>query len=153
MIKKLDESYYSELYSLEEEIFSYHQKMRPDLFKEIPFSKEIYHTLVHHDQYAIYGYFLEEELVVVIYVNKRENFYYIDDIVVKSIYQNQGIASTLFKYVEQMALKEGIDRIELDVWSFNEKAIEFYQKNGYTPKTIRYEKILKKERKNGAASE
>ena len=100
MIKKLDESYYSELYSLEEEIFSYHQKKRPDLFKEIPFSKEIYHTLVHHDQYAIYGYFLEEELVGVIYANKRENIYYIDDIVVKSIYQNQGIASTLFKYVE-----------------------------------------------------
>ena len=144
MIKKLDESYYHELYSLQEEIFSYHQKMRSDLFKEIPFSKEIYHNLVHHDQYAIYAYFLEEELLGVIYVNKRGNIYYIDDIVVKSTYQNQGIATALFKYVEQMALKEGIDRIELDVWSFNEKAIRFYQKMGYTPKTIRYEKILKK---------
>lgn len=85
-----------------------------------------------------------KKLVGVIYANKRENIYYIDDIVVKSTYQNQGIATALFKYVEQMALKEGIDRIELDVWSFNEKAIRFYQKMGYTPKTIRYEKILKK---------
>ena len=63
MIKKLDETYYDELYSLEEEIFSYHQKMRPDLFKEIPFSKEIYHSLVPNNNYFIYGYFIEEKLV------------------------------------------------------------------------------------------
>ena len=40
MIKKLDESYYDELYLLEEEIFLYHQRMRPSSFKEIPFSKK-----------------------------------------------------------------------------------------------------------------
>ena len=44
-----------------------------------------------------------KKLVGVIYANKRENIYYIDDIVVKSTYQNQGIATALFKYVEQMA--------------------------------------------------
>ena len=38
MIKELDETYYEELYSLEQEIFSYHQKMCPDDFKEITFS-------------------------------------------------------------------------------------------------------------------
>ena len=46
MIKELDETYYEKLYSLEQEIFSYHQKMRPDDFKEIPFSKDIYYNLI-----------------------------------------------------------------------------------------------------------
>lgn len=145
MIKELDESYYNELYALEQEIFSYHQKMRPDLFKEIPFSKDIYYHLISHDHYFIYGYFVEEQLVGVIYVNRRENIYYVDDIVVKDNYRNQGIGSELFRYIEKQALANNIVRIELDVWSFNEKAIQFYQKNGFTPKTIRYEKIVKKE--------
>ena len=145
MIKKLDESYYNELYALEQEIFSYHQKMRPDLFKEIPFSKDIYYHLISHDHYFIYGYFTEEQLVGVIYVNRRENIYYVDDIVVKDSYRNQGIGSELFRYIEKQALANNIVRIELDVWSFNEKAIQFFQKNGFTPKTLRYEKIVKKE--------
>ena len=145
MIKELDESYYNELYALEQEIFSYHQKMRPDLFKEIPFSKDIYYHLISHDHYFINGYFVEEQLVGVIYVNRRENIYYVDDIVVKDNYRNQGIGSELFRYIEKQALANNIVRIELDVWSFNEKAIQFYQKNGFTPKTIRYEKIVKKE--------
>lgn len=54
MIKELDESYYNELYALEQEIFSYHQKMRPDLFKEIPFSKDIYYHLISHDLWIFY---------------------------------------------------------------------------------------------------
>ena len=145
MIKELDESYYDELYSLEQEIFSYHQKMRPDIFKDIPFSKDIYHYLVNNDKYFIYGYFVEEKLVGVIYVNQREDIYYVDDIVVKETDQNYGIGSALIGHVEQKALASNIKLIELDVWSFNQKAIQFYQKNGFMPKTIRYEKIVKKE--------
>ena len=145
MIKELDETYYEELYSLEQEIFSYHQKMRPDDFKEILFSKDIYYNLIQHNHYFIYGYFLEEKLVGAIYVNRRENIYYIDDIVVSASYQNKGIGTLLIKYIEQKAFKDDINRIELDVWSFNKKAIQFYEKNGFTLKTIRYEKIMKKE--------
>ena len=145
MIKELDETYYEELYSLEQEIFSYHQKMRPDDFKEIPFSKDIYYNLIQHNHYFIYGYFLEEKLVGAIYVNRRDNIYYIDDIVVSASYQNKGIGTLLIEYIEQKAFKDDINRIELDVWSFNKKAIQFYEKNGFTPKTIRYEKIIKKE--------
>ena len=145
MIKKLDESYYDELYSLEMEIFEYHQKKRPNDFKEIPFSKNIYHNLVSSGHYLIYGYFVEEKLVGVIYANQRENIYYIDDVVVKSTYRNQGIGTNLFKCIEQHAIKDNIKRIELSVWSFNENAMQFYQKIGFTPKVIRYEKIIKEE--------
>lgn len=142
MIKKLDESYYEELYLLEEEIFLYHQKMRPSTFKEIPFSREIYSSLIHHKNYFIFGYFIDQRVVGVIYVNKRDSVYYIDDICVSKKYRRENIGSQLLDYVEKLALDNHIKAIELDVWSFNEKATKFYQKNGYTPKTIRYEKIL-----------
>ena len=142
MIKRLDESYYDELYLLEEEIFLYHQRMRPSSFKEIPFSKKIYHDLICNENYFIFGYFIRQKIVGVIYVNKRDDMFYIDDICVSKNYRNQNIGSQLLAYVEKLARDTNIKRIELDVWSFNETAINFYQKNKFTPKTIRYEKIL-----------
>ena len=68
--------------------------------------------------------------------------FYIDDICVSKNYRNQNIGSHLLVYIEKLAKNMNIKRIELDVWSFNETAINFYQKNKFTPKTIRYEKIL-----------
>ena len=99
MIKELDETYYEELYSLEQEIFSYHQKMRPDDFKEIHFSKDIYYNLIQYNHYFIYGYFSEENLVGAIYVNRRDNIYYIVDIVVSASYQNKGIGTLLLEFI------------------------------------------------------
>ena len=142
MIKKLDESYYDELYLLEEEIFLYHQQMRPSTFREIPFSKKIYHDLIYNENYFIFGYFIKQKIIGVIYVNKRDDMFYVDDICVSKNYRNQNIGSHLLVYIEKLAKNMNIKRIELDVWSFNETAINFYQKNHFTPKTIRYEKIL-----------
>ena len=144
MIKELDDSYYQELYALEEEIFSYHHQERPTSFPSIPFSQQIYQNLVQQENYLILGYFDDEQLVGVVYVHRRdEHIYYIDDIVVTNEYRNKGIGSALLQYVEELAVKENIDSIELDVWSFNSKAIQFYEKNHFTPKTIRYEKKMK----------
>jgi len=46
-------------------------------------------------------------------------------------HRKKNIASSLLKKFEHTIIKENIKEIELEVKTINEKAIKFYQKNGY----------------------
>lgn len=72
------------------------------------------------------------------YVNKPEtpfgnarNFYHIQEIAVDVKHRRQGVAKELFEFMIADAKKKKLSRIELDVWEFNESAIEFYQAVGF----------------------
>ncbi|STY35671.1 GNAT family N-acetyltransferase [Listeria fleischmannii] len=53
------------------------------------------------------------------------------DIAVHPDYQKQGIAQELMTYLKEQAKNEGYTKLQLRVLSKNEKAIRFYQKNGF----------------------
>lgn len=53
------------------------------------------------------------------------------DIAVHPAYQKQGIAGQLMDALKEMARKNGVKKLQLRVLSTNEKAIHFYQKNGF----------------------
>ena len=59
-------------------------------------------------------------------------FMYIDDFCVDEKYRKQHIGQTLIQSVLEEAKKIGVDGIELNVWEFNENAIKFYEKCGFT---------------------
>ena len=40
---------------------------------------------------------------------------------------------------KQLARKENVSSIELNVWAFNKNAINFYKELGFTCKSMRYE--------------
>ncbi len=58
------------------------------------------------------------------------------------IIKKKGIGKKLYNYLLDKAKKEGIDAIELNVWSFNSSAIKFYESLGMTIKNMKFESIL-----------
>lgn len=59
-------------------------------------------------------------------------FLYIDDFCVDEKYRKRHVGQTLMQAVTEEAKKMGIDTIELNVWEFNESAVKFYEKCGFT---------------------
>lgn len=59
------------------------------------------------------------------------NFYHVQEIAVDGAFRRQGIARELFEFMKADAEKRKLNKIELDVWAFNESAIEFYEAMGF----------------------
>lgn len=56
---------------------------------------------------------------------------YVQHIVVAPHFRRRGIGSLLMNNAVEIAQREGIKRLELDVWSFNAEAKRFYEKHGF----------------------
>ena len=68
---------------------------------------------------------------------------YIDDIWVDSVLRGKGIGTLLYEHSISEAGKMGCYNVTLNVWSFNEGAMRFYEKCGMKPLKTVMEKILK----------
>lgn len=58
-------------------------------------------------------------------------YYYVEEFAVDANYRKQGIGKELFEFMLADAKKRNINKIELNVWKFNDSAIEFYQAAGF----------------------
>ncbi len=56
----------------------------------------------------------------------------VDNVAVLNAYRRMGIGQALMHQVHAWAHEQGLAEIELSVWEFNEDAIAFYEKLGYT---------------------
>ena len=75
---------------------------------------------------------------------KERLTYFIEDIVVDNNHRKKGIGKKLYDYLLDKAIKENINAIELNVWSFNKSAIKFYESLGMSVKNMKLERILTK---------
>lgn len=71
------------------------------------------------------------------YIDKPENaynlarrFYHIAEIGVDPETRRQGVASEMMAFMKKEAKRRGFDRIELDMWEFND-ALKFYEAIGF----------------------
>lgn len=72
------------------------------------------------------------------YVDKPENpfmnarrFLDVDEFAVDSKYRRQGVATELIAFVREEAKRRGFERVELNMWEFNEGALAFYEAVGF----------------------
>ncbi|MBO5030451.1 MAG: GNAT family N-acetyltransferase [Lachnospiraceae bacterium] len=72
------------------------------------------------------------------YVSKPESpfmnartFYDVDEFGVDTAFRRQGVATELIAFIKEDAKKRGIDRIELNMWEFNQGALAFYESVGF----------------------
>ncbi len=72
-----------------------------------------------------------------------DEFGYIGSLGVKEEYQRQGIATLLIQKAEEYLINRGIYAMDLDVFMFNDKAFNLYQKLGYEEIKRNLRKILK----------
>lgn len=75
--------------------------------------------------------------------SKSRKYYHVQEFVVDESFRRQGVARELFDFIKKDAQQKQFDKIELDVWSFNESAIEFYEDVGFkeTRKWMEYDII------------
>lgn len=67
---------------------------------------------------------------------------YIDDLCVKSEFREQGFGSALLKYLADFARKLRCQRVELNVWEFNEGAKKLYERFGFVTQRRQLEFFL-----------
>lgn len=63
------------------------------------------------------------------------HFYHVEEFGVDENHRRQGIATALMEFMKQDAKKRGFRTLELDMWQFNESALQFYESVGL--KTVR----------------
>lgn len=63
--------------------------------------------------------------------NLERKYYHIIEFAVHEKFRRQGVATELFNYIKKDAMERGYDRIELDMWEFNESARKFYESVGF----------------------
>ncbi|MBR4270935.1 MAG: GNAT family N-acetyltransferase [Clostridia bacterium] len=153
MIRLLDNNDFIDLQNLFSQLYDIHYKNRPDTFNNAhPITKEYFqeiltstckHCYVYLDQGKMLGAILIKEYETDDYVTlKKRKIYEIYDIVVNKDFRNKGIGKKLYNYITELAQQNGINTIIVEVFTFNEDAIHFYQSIGMTARKIIYENIL-----------
>ena len=67
---------------------------------------------------------------------------YIDDFCIDETLRSQGIGKKLFDVVLNYAKEQGAYNIDLNVWSFNDGAVKFYESLGFSTRSQTMELIL-----------
>lgn len=119
-----------------------HCNGRPDIFKD-GFCKELQdfiYTLWESDNSDVIVAIRDNEIcgfACVDYVEKSESpynlarrFYHINEFGVDEKYRRQGVATELFDFIKKEATAKKFDKIELDMWEFNDDALKFYESVG-----------------------
>jgi ribosomal protein S18 acetylase RimI-like enzyme len=67
---------------------------------------------------------------------------YVDNLAVAEDVEGKGVGRALLDYVERWAREHGYREVVLDVFAGNQRAIAFYERQGYRPDHIRMAKPL-----------
>jgi ribosomal protein S18 acetylase RimI-like enzyme len=132
-----------------------HHNGRPDIFKPSgkKYSDEEIMELIADDSRPIFVAVDEADQVLGYAFCVFKQFFgreimteiirlYLDDLCVDEDKRGMGIGTALFDYVVAYAKENGCYNVELNVWSFNEGAIRFYEKCGLAPQKTIMERIL-----------
>ena len=153
-IRTLTEGDYEALVELYKELDDMHAQARPDCFlfreKTQVYPRDAYlHNLAYpgctelgafeNDRLVGFaGATLWEESGMV----KGVKTVCLDNIYVSPAYRRRGIAAGLFAEIEAWARAQGVVRLDLHTWDFNQGAIAMYRAMGMTPQRYVFEKKL-----------
>jgi len=57
----------------------------------------------------------------------------VDELYVSPEFRQQGVASQLYKRLEQTFIDYGVEQVFVEVWAFNQNANRFYEEIGFQP--------------------
>lgn len=132
---------------LREQVNEVHVNGRPDIFRADgwPLIESNIYTRFDEDSSGVIVADMDDEIVgfaVVQYISRPETsfskarrFYHIEEFGVDENHRRKGIATSLINFAKEDAKKLGFERVELNMWEFNEGALAFYESVGF--KTFR----------------
>ncbi len=95
--------------------------------------------LVFVDNKIIKGFIFGEVVTKGGLLTKRRKMLAVHEIGVTKDSRHLGIGTNLMNEIKRIAINKGAKEISLSVWSFNEKAFNFYKKNGFEIQSLRME--------------
>lgn len=138
---KLDD--YNEIDRLMSQVHQIHVDGRPDLYVDVDhvYSYDLFKEMVkNQDMITILAENNKEEkphvcgICIVSMRSKtcmvKRRTAYMEDLCVDETYQKLGIGKKLYLYAKEKAKEMGAERLDLMVWGFNEKALDFYKHMG-----------------------
>ena len=154
IIRKMTKDDFEAILPLQQEIAALHVQGRPDMFREghLNFDRDRFDSFLS-DENSI-GLIAEEAGNAVGFafsmIREVKNHpalldfkrFYIDDICVRSDMKRRGIGRKLYEQCMMIAEENGCDRIMLDVHTFNEDAIRFYEAMGMLARKIQMERKI-----------
>ncbi len=148
VIKKATMMDFEEIHELFQEVHALHLDNTKETFKDIdPFTKEEFEAILEDEKsFAL----IAEEIKIIGFINafineregrltKHKKTMHIEQIGVKKGEHNRGIGTKLIEEIKSIAKENNCDNIILDVWSFNDNAIEFYKNKGFEEQRIKME--------------
>lgn len=145
---------YEAVKELETFVFHLHQQARPDYFQASGegYSKHGFEKLLSLPC-PIAWVAIEDHRIVGLCFGKIEEtagnsfckarrVAEIEDLVTLPAYQGHGVATALMAKAREQAAAEQAETLELCVWSFNEKAIRFYERMGMRIQYCRMEERM-----------
>ena len=125
--------------------YRFHQNGRPDIFVDVS-DEDLREDLINN---------LENLPTIVVIYNdiivgylsykikeKHSKKLDVDQLVIDEKYRGQGLGKKLMEEVQNIALNNNCDRIELNCWMFNENALAMYEHIGFNRQRIMYEMKL-----------
>ena len=120
------------------QVLNVHYEGRKDIFKDD--SRPVF-VAVNDNMVVGYAFCIFEEITNSNNMHDMKTLY-IDDLCVDESVRHQHIGTRLYEHVLDFAKCNGCYRVTLNVWSFNDKAISFYNKCGMEPLKVTMEKVL-----------
>ncbi|MGB3341435.1 MAG: GNAT family N-acetyltransferase [bacterium] len=136
---------YETLCSIFEEGDEYHRQALPHIFKKPDGSvrtKDFISSIISSKDEILFVAELNDTIIGVVLIGIRtapyidimvpRRYAVIDNIVVLKVHRGKGVGKMLMKKAHEWISSKDIKHIELHVWEFNQSAIKFYEKLGYT---------------------
>ena len=113
--------------------FRFHYNGRPDIFRNKT-DEELKESLL--DELDKLTFLVLEDTSIKGYIayhikDKRDKILWIDEFIIDEKFRHQGYGKMLIDKVIEIAKEEKCKRVELDVWSFNNNAIDMYKHIGF----------------------
>lgn len=148
-IRKATIEDYEKIAEFSKQVVLHHVENRPDIIRSAPeLSKKEFRLTIKDKNFLLFvaeingevaGYSKSLVRTVGDEVWTPTTFIFIYEMYVAPSFRRRGIASAMLDEIKKTAKEIGASKIELEVWSFNESAINLYKKLGFTPQRIKME--------------
>ncbi len=141
---------YNAVNTMTKELFEYHKNIAPKIFGNAEFQNYDTQDFVSETTDDDKSWFVAQcgdevvgMLLCYITANRFDKIYcFVDYLFVHSEFRGCGIASGLMQKVEEFAKLNGVNSIQLNVWTQNECGARFYEKNGFRAISSKLEKEI-----------
>lgn len=154
-VRKAEEKDIPVLKTLLMEVLNIHAQGRPDIFvpNTTKYTDEELVKMISDPRTPIFVYDEDGTVLGYAFCIYKERAHsnnmtdirtlFIDDLCVDAAARGKHVGESLYHYVKDYARANGFYHVTLNVWSFNEKAIGFYEAMGLKPMEYVMEEVLK----------